>query len=119
GTFGNTKPIRRWPRRMVKDEPELQQHPVSDITKAALSKYPTLAEWGKPANWGVFGNRIHIWADLMWIESTVMLSTMLKLKRDHQIPSLSVHDSLIVPAIAAETTTEVLKEKFRSRSEER
>jgi hypothetical protein len=114
GTFGNAKAIVRWPSRMLKDDPELKQYRVSNITKAALAKYPALAEWGEAANWGVFGNRIHNWADLMWIESNVMLSTMLKLMREHRVPSLSVHDSLVVPAIAAETTTEVLKESFRS-----
>ena len=38
---------------------------------------------------------------------------MLELKRKHQIPSLSVHDSLIVPAHNAETARTLLVEKFQ------
>jgi hypothetical protein len=108
-TFGNSKPIVRWPPRMLQKMPELSQYKVSTITKAALAKYPALAAWGRPL-WDV----THGWADLMWIESNVMLFTMLALKREHQIPSLSVHDSLIVPAHGAETAQAVLREKFQA-----
>jgi hypothetical protein len=33
-TFGNTKPIRRWPQRMLKDHPELSQYRVTGQTVA-------------------------------------------------------------------------------------
>jgi hypothetical protein len=108
GTFGNSKPIVRWPPRMLQKMPELSQHKVSTITKAALTKYPALSAWGQPLR-GV----THSWADLMWIESNGMLGTMLKLKQEHQIPSLSVHDSLLVPARSAETAQAVLKQQFQ------
>jgi hypothetical protein len=107
-TFGNSRPIVRWPPRMLQKSPELKQHRVSIITNAALTKYPALAAWGQP-----LGTEIHSWADLMWMESNVMQSTMLELKRKHQIPSLSVHDSLIVPAHNAETARTLLVEKFQ------
>ena len=103
-TFGNSKPIVRWPERMLKKTPELEQYNVSTITKAALAKYPVLTEWGQPLR-----GLKHGWADLMWFESNVMLSTMLALKQEHQIPSLSVHDSLIVPANNAETARSLLR----------
>jgi hypothetical protein len=106
-TFGNSKPIVRWPKRMLQKMPELAQHNVSTITKAALTKYPALATWGQPLRTVTYG-----WADLMWIESTVMQFTMLELKREHQIPSLSVHDSLIVQARGADTARTVLEQKF-------
>jgi hypothetical protein len=108
-TFGNSKPIVRWPPRMLQRTPELTEHKVSTITKAALAKYPALATWGQPLKTVTYG-----WADLMWIESNVMMFTMLDLKREHQIPSLSVHDSLIVPAPSAETARAVLKQRFQS-----
>lgn len=108
-TFGNSKPIVRWPPRMLQKTPELKRQRVSTITKAALTKYPALAAWGQPLR-----TVTHGWADLMWIESNVMQSTMLELKRAHQIPSLSVHDSLIVPAHSAETARAVLEGKFQS-----
>jgi len=46
-----------------------------------------------------------------------MLSTMLALQWEHQIPSLSVHDSLVVPAHSAETARRVLEKNFQSRRE--
>jgi hypothetical protein len=107
-TFGNSKPIRKWPPRMLQKTPELKEHIVSTITKAALSKYPALSVWGQSLRGVTYG-----WADLMWIESNGMLGTMLKLKREHQTPSLSVHDSLIVPARSAETAQAVLREEFQ------
>jgi hypothetical protein len=107
GTFGNTKPIRRWPREMLKKSPELKQHRVATITKAALAKYPALDAWGQPLK-----DRVHSWADLMWLESEVMVSTMLDLKREFAVPSLSVHDSLIVPASKADTAAQRLARRF-------
>jgi hypothetical protein len=48
----------------------------------------------------------------MWLESAVMISTMLHLKRDHATPSLSVHDSLIVPTSKVDTACKVLMVRF-------
>jgi hypothetical protein len=109
-TFGNSKPIVKWPPRMLQKSPELKKHRVATITEAALAKYPALRDWGQPME--NRNNRTYGWADLMWIESNVIQSTMLELKREHRIPSLSVHDSLIVPAHGAETARRVLEERF-------
>src|SRR5712672_1814049 len=79
-TFGNSKPIVRWPKRMLQKSPELKKHRVSTITEAALTKYPVLRACGQPLR-----NRTHSWADLMWIESNLIQSTMLELKREHEI----------------------------------
>jgi len=106
-TFGNSKPIRRWPPRMLKDTPDLRQYKASAITAAALTHYPELREWGRPLK-----GRVHCWADLMWIESAAVLATMLTLIREHSIPSLSVHDSLIVPASKVEVASKTLTKMF-------
>jgi len=106
-TFGNANPIRRWPVEMLKKSPELKLHRVAAITKAALAKYPALEAWGQPLK-----GRVHGWADLMWLESVVMISTMLDLKREYAVPSLSVHDSLIVPASKADTAAKRLARRF-------
>src|ERR1700747_108361 len=45
-TFGNSKPIGRWPPRMLQKSPELNKYRVKDITKDALTKYPALETWG-------------------------------------------------------------------------
>jgi hypothetical protein len=106
-TFGNKKPIRRWPPRMLQKSPELKQHRAAAVTKAVLAHYPALQSWGEPLN-----GRVHDWADLMWLESSAMISTMLELKRDYATPSLSVHDSLIVPASKTDDACKTLKRRF-------
>ena len=92
---------------MLQKSPELKQYRVATITEAALARYPALKSWGQPLN-----GRVHGWADLMWLESAAMISTMLHLKRDHAIPSLSVHDSLIVPASKVDTACKELMPRF-------
>jgi hypothetical protein len=50
----------------------------------------------------------------MYYESVVMVSTMVDLMRDHGIPSLAVHDSLIVPRSAINIAATALKARFQS-----
>ena len=59
--------------------------------------------------WGDLGVN---WADLMYLESKAMIQAMLDLMRSG-IPSLSVHDSLIVPASCADLATNTLSEHYR------
>jgi len=98
--FGADGHPERWPRDFVKEYREEtgrtlgkgrnlgRDYPIKSITPQALETYPLLRDLGK---------RKHAWAELMWQESAAMIETMLVLKRRHSIPSLSVHDSLIVP----------------------
>ncbi len=88
---------------MLKDTPELSQYRVADIKAAVISKYPALATWGEPLDGRIVG-----WADLMFIESEVMFGAMLNLMYIHDTPSLSVHDSLIVPASKVEEAREAI-----------
>ncbi|NEU96034.1 hypothetical protein [Bradyrhizobium uaiense] len=110
GTFGNNKPIKRWPKDMLDDDPTLAEHRAADITKAVFVKYPVLKSWGEPCN-----GRTYSWADLMYLESAVMFSTMLGLMHEHSTPSLSVHDSLIVPVSKVEVASELLRSRFQER----
>jgi len=48
----------------------------------------------------------------MFRESEIIVSTMLRLAREHGIPSMSVHDSLIVPLSEVETSKRLLDEQF-------
>jgi hypothetical protein len=48
----------------------------------------------------------------MYREGQIIISTMLRLAREHNIPSLPVHDSLIVPASEAVTSKRMLEEEF-------
>ena len=93
-TFGSSRHLTRWPKDFIEDFQK--EHIVSPrdlykvrtIRTAAEVRYPLLKEWGKLAL---------DWADLMFLESKAVLGTMLELMTGHGVPSLSVHDSLIVP----------------------
>ncbi|MBR1255208.1 hypothetical protein JQ634_16045 [Bradyrhizobium sp. AUGA SZCCT0240] len=107
GTFGSAKPIVRWPSKMLDKNKSLRNYRVADITDAVFAKFPVVKSWGEPLN-----GRTHSWADLMYLESAVMFTTMLDLMHQHQTPSLSVHDSLIVPVSKADLASETLRAKF-------
>ncbi|UWR33754.1 hypothetical protein K3759_01255 [Sulfitobacter sp. W027] len=52
------------------------------------------------------------WSKLQFLESEAFLSVMLKLMNEHQVPSLPVHDSLIVPKSKAGLTKELLTKAY-------
>jgi hypothetical protein len=115
-TFGSSKPISKWPTALLKEYEEdhhekfdQKRYSVKLVREKALLQHPLMARWGEPRR-----GRIRTWADLMYYESVVMVSTMVDLMRDHGIPSLAVHDSLIVPQSAINTTAMALKARFRS-----
>ena len=51
------------------------------------------------------------WADLMWLESEAVVSTVILLMRSG-VPSLPVHDSLIVPASAEAMASDILSNNY-------
>jgi hypothetical protein len=110
GTFGSKRPIRKWPTKMIRDEPTLSNYRPSTITQAVMSKYPAMATWGQPIN-----GRILNWADLMFAESEVMSGAMRKLMFVDHAPSLCVHDSLIVPVSKAAVAGEAIKMTFQAK----
>jgi hypothetical protein len=112
--FGNTKPLKRWPKELVKEYNESHPRPldrkrfsVTNIGEKVLAQYPLMRQWGEP-----FNGRVRTWADLMYAESRVVIETMQFLMRHHDIPSLAVHDALIVPQAHAELATKVLQSVF-------
>lgn len=52
------------------------------------------------------------WADLQFIESEILLATILELGEEHGIPALPVHDSIIVPRSAEEVARACLGAAF-------
>ena len=68
-----------------------------------LTRYPVLRHLGEPG----LG-----WADLMFAESEAIIGAMLVLV-EKRIPSLPVHDSLIVPAHAEGLAVDALKRTFK------
>jgi hypothetical protein len=78
-----------------------KQYPLSIIRAAVTQAYPLLAELRSSEE------RPPIWAELMYLESEAVLRTMLALKEEG-VPSLSVHDSLIVPVSHEERARKML-----------
>lgn len=113
--FGSGGPLKRWPSELVKgydeDHPghplDRKKYNVRRIGELMVSKYPLLAKLGEP-----IAGRAGTWADLQFEESVVIVGTMLRLMRDHEIPAYAVHDSLVVSSSNADLTANKLKESF-------
>jgi hypothetical protein len=111
-TFGNDGHLERWPNEIAREHREKhgrplgKQYPVKRIREIALQHYPLLENWGSDG----FG-----WADLMFIEREAMLGAMLKLMGDG-IPSLSIHDSLIIPVSKREIAEAVLEKHYQQQT---
>lgn len=67
-----------------------------------------LTRLGEPARGQECG-----WAQLMYVESQAMFETMLELMGE-QIPSLAVHDSIIVPLWGIHTARKALTKHYKS-----
>ncbi|MGB8629889.1 MAG: hypothetical protein WCD69_10920 [Xanthobacteraceae bacterium] len=107
-TFGNNGHLDRWPREIARNyreehgRPIGKRYPVKRIRENSMKLYPLLEKWGTED----FG-----WSDLMFIESQAMIGAMCELM-SLGIPSLSVHDSLIVPASKQEIAEQTLSKRY-------
>jgi hypothetical protein len=96
-SFGNNAPITKWPTELVAKYREKtgntlgKCYPASKVGESVMQAFPLLRRIGE-----VVDGRERGWAELMYIESQAVLSTMIKLMHK-RVPSLAVHDSLIVP----------------------
>ena len=110
-TFGKEKLCERWPakakKNYIKNNPgrDLSEYPARVIRDHALQTYPAMSKWETEAARG-FG-----WAYLMWVESVAMEFTMRDLM-ELGVPSLSVHDSLIVPLSKCEVAERQLSDRY-------
>lgn len=110
-TLGHDKRHVRWPKEAEDDF--LNKHGIALTTDyplratgdAILAKLPLLDEGGETPKAG--------WAELQYRESEIILSTMEALAYRHGVPSLPVHDSLIVPRSQVELAGRVLKQTYR------
>lgn len=95
-SFGNNAPITKWPRELVAKYRERagkalgKRYPAKEVAEKVAQAFPLLARLN-----GAKGQQ-RGWAELMYTESEAVLSTMIALMHG-RIPSLAVHDSLIVP----------------------
>jgi hypothetical protein len=112
-TIGNGTPIAKWSRTHAKDFLEdtglrlAQRWPLALVAHATLEKHPLLRSLDQPIK-----GRKRDWSDLMWIESQAIRSTMLDLKRNYQVPSYPVHDSLIVPRSKRDRAVQQLRAHY-------
>jgi hypothetical protein len=108
-TFGNNAPVEKWPREISARYKEEHGKPLGKVVRAkdvyekVVEAFPMMDLWGA---------HDLTWADLMYTESEAVIRTMLDLMQHHSVPSLSVHDSLIVPASQESLATRILGENY-------
>ena len=110
-TLGHDTYHRSWPKSF-KDKffeetgEELQKvHPVRMVRDAVLGKHPVIAKC-QNHHTDIF--------DLMYLEAEAMVRAMLQLKRAYGIPSLTVHDSIIVRERDVCAAAEAVTRSFKS-----
>lgn len=117
-SFGNRSLITKWSADLKKafakryrEEGwtiDSKKHPVRSVRDKTLASHPLLGQWGTQAA----PNMPWSWGHLMFRESRVIIATMLRLAREHNIPSAPVYDSLIVPRSKEEIVERILDEQF-------
>ncbi len=81
-----------------------KQAKASDVARKMLETFPTLKKLEDYSD---------IWADLQFREARAVIGTMLILMRRHGVPSLSMHDGIIVPRSRADLAKGILMREFR------
>jgi hypothetical protein len=109
-SFGNGRPITRWPSKMVEDYKKETGKELGKVAKAKdvgrrmLEAFPALKN---------LEDHSRLWARLQFLEAEAVIGTMLILMREHRVPSLSMHDGIIVPRSKADLAKAVLTREFR------
>ncbi|WP_103762911.1 hypothetical protein [Roseovarius confluentis] len=110
--IGAGKPPVRWPKKFNTDyKAEHGRMPNDDfklsaVVDAVLKKHPILNELQTDSL---------DWANLQFEEAECFLSAMLKLHENHGVPSLPVHDSLIVRRSDVAIATDLLARAYQER----
>ena len=110
-TFGSDGHLTRWPTEIVAEYRDKtggrklgKDYPLKVVREKAIEAFPVLAKCGQERNG---------WAKLMWEESVAMFFTMRDLMTKHSIPSLSVHDSIIVPFSSRAIAEQTLSNRYQ------
>jgi hypothetical protein len=109
-SIGAGSPFQAWPEQLVADYRMDHGVELEDVAPArmvhdrTLETFPALSRVGEP---GV------TWAVLMFTESNIIIGTMRHL-RHWRIPSLPVHDSLIVPLSQTALAARLLIRQFKT-----
>jgi hypothetical protein len=117
-SFGNRSLITKWSADLKKAFAKRyredgwiidpKKYPVRSVREQTIARYPLLGQWGTKTA----PNMPWSYGHLMFSESRVIISTMLRLAREHNIPSAPVHDSLIVPRSKEVIAYRILDEQF-------
>lgn len=109
-TLGHDRFHARWPTEVKRSLEEKlgisdlgKAYPLKKVLPLITAKLPAMVDWG---NVGVSC------FDLQFIESEAMFLAVERLAYDHDVASLPVHDSLIVPASQLQLAERVLAESF-------
>ena len=99
---------KRWSPAHIEDMRELgielsRDYPLKKITPVILGALPVLRKWERQKLSSL---------ELMYYESQAIIRTVLTLIRKHQIPSLPVHDSLIVQRRHATSCKQLIVEHY-------
>ncbi|MGH6909389.1 MAG: hypothetical protein ACREEG_04310 [Phenylobacterium sp.] len=107
-SLGSGRPITRWPKP-VRDEYFAEHsvklgsvHAVRSVAAAMQARFPILASL---MTLGLG------WADLMYVEAEAIIASLEELQAQG-VPSLPVHDSLIVPASMEEKATKAIQAQY-------
>ena len=84
-----------------KDLSELAK--AKDVARKMLETFPALKN---------LEDHEDIWADLQFSEAEAVIGAMLSLMRAHGVPSLSMHDGIIVPRSKADLAKTVLAREY-------
>jgi hypothetical protein len=117
-SFGNRSLITKWSADLKKAfakryredgwSIDSKKYSVRLVREKTIARHPLLGQWGTKVAPSMPWNYGH----LMFSESRVIISTMLRLAREHNIPAAPVHDSLIVPRSKEVIAWKILNEQF-------
>ena len=77
-----------------------------DVQKRVCAALPVLEIWSEAP---------FSWSRLMYYESEQVINTMIELREKYDIPSYSVHDSIIIPQKDVEVAAHILKSNFEAK----
>ena len=111
-TIGHHTFHTRWPKAALdelKDKGVVKPKTMAmkALEPVIVEHFPMLSDWSSS----------HVrWADLMFIESEIVIGTMLELMWSYGIPCYSVHDSIIVRKSDTELALDLLSQQFSSKT---
>ena len=111
-TIGHHSFHTRWPKNAIQEIEDAgiekpKEMTMTSLQPVILDHFPILADWPS--------GRV-TWADLMFIESEIIIGTMVELMRGYSVPCFSVHDSIIVREKDQQIAMETLESQFLGRT---